>query len=138
MNFQGEDLYGARGGTAQDCYDRCALNFVLGGECRAFTFLTDANAKGKRCWLKRPTYARGRRYPNPGTLSGVLETRGGSAEHSWQSTCSQRATVACSAAFLQPRSAGEEKSVHLHELYSPAPLSPSRAFCPGRIRASVA
>ena len=77
MNFQGEDLSGARGGTAQDCYDRCALNFVLGGECRAFTFLTDANAKGKRCWLKRPTYARGRRYPNPGTLSGVLETRGG-------------------------------------------------------------
>ena len=56
MNFQGEDLYGARVGTAQHCYDRCALNFVLGGECRAFTFLTDANAKGKRCWLKRPTY----------------------------------------------------------------------------------
>ena len=85
MNFQGEDL-SARGGTAQDCYDRCALNFVLGGECRAFTFLTDANAKGKRCWLKRPTYERGRRYPNPGTLSGVLETRGGC----WCPTCRRR------------------------------------------------
>ena len=55
----------ARVGTAQDCYDRCALNFVLGGECRAFTFLTDANAKGIRCWLKRPTYERRQAISKP-------------------------------------------------------------------------